>query len=347
MRIAQIAPLLLNVPPSGHGGIERMVSYITEELVRLGHEVTLFATADSQTQARLVPCSPAPLIDTDPQALIMMYILMLERVYGAEDQFDVIHSHLGHFAAPMARRHSTPTVATTHDPLRQGEEPIWREYQELALVAISNQQRQTPFPWLNWRGTVYASLPADLYSFQARAGDYLAFIGRITPEKGLPTAIAIAQQTGMPIKIAGKAYANQVEYFETQIQPLLADSLVEYVGELNDAEKDSFLGGAAALLFPIEWEEPFGMVMIEALACGTPVIATPRGAVPEIIKDGENGYLVRSVAEGVAAVERLSALDRRRCRETFEERFTIERMAQGYLAIYEQLLNEEREVGGS
>lgn len=342
MRIAQIAPLLFTVPPPGVGGIERRVSYITEELVRQGHEVTLFATAGSQTQARLAPCSPGPTFDA--QALIMLNILMLERVYKAEDQFDVIHNHLGHFAAPYARRHRTPTLSTLHDTLRQMEEPIWNEYQDIALAALSNQQRRSPFPALNWRGTVYPGLPADLFSFHERPGNYLAFISRIAPEKGLLTAIAIAQQAGMPIKIAGKVFPNQVKFFETHIQPLLDDPLVEYVGEIADAEKDSFLGGAAALLFPIEWEEPFGMVMIEALACGTPVIATPRGSVPEIISDGENGYLVRSVAEGAAAVERLSALDRRYCRATFEDRFTIERAVQEYLAIYEQLQNEARQA---
>ncbi|HEU4321580.1 MAG TPA: glycosyltransferase family 4 protein [Roseiflexaceae bacterium] len=338
MRIAQVVPLLTRVPPTGMGGIERIVWYITEELVRRGHDVTLFATGDSHTSARLVPMSPGPLPAHDGQAWMMFHLLMFERVFSEPAEFDLVHSHLDYFVGPFARRHNTPTLTTLHNPLYPFDEPVWSEYRQLPLVAISDAQRREPFPWLHVLDVVYHGIPADLYTLREQPGAYLAFLGRITPEKGLHTAIAIAQEAGVPLRIGGRPDPFHQPYFEEQIRPHLDHPLVEYIGEVNDAQKRDFLGGASALLFPIEWAEPFGLVMIEALACGTPVIAFPHGSVPEVISDGENGFVVRSVAEAVAAVHRLPELSRRRCRETFEARFTVSRMVDGYEAIYRRML---------
>ncbi len=336
VKIAQVAPLLGSIPPKGYGGIERTISHVTEELVRRGHEVTLFATADSHSSARLVPCAPMPVQADNLDQWVAFHLLMLERVYQNPQEFDVIHCHLEYFAGPLARRHPTPTVIDLHNPIRADDEVIWREYADIPVIADSEAHR-APAPWMNWQGVVYPGLPADRYLLQERPAGYLAFLGRLSPEKGLPAAVRIAEQAGLPLKVAGNRPMFYDEYFTSQIEPLLAHPLVEYIGEVNDQQKQALLGGADALLFPIEWDEPFGLVMIEALACGTPVIATPRGAVAEVVRDGENGFVIDSVEAAVAAVARLPELSRQRCREIFEERFTVGRMVDQYVAIYERL----------
>ena len=337
MRIAQVASLLGDIPPNAYGGPERVISYLTEELVQQGHEVTLFATAGSQTQAKLIPCAPKPLLDAASGQWIIYHMLMLEQVYRHEAHFDIIHCHLDFLSAPFARRHQTPTLTTMHVAIHPGKEPIFREYAEFQLAALSEFQRQHPLPWVNWQGTVHNGIPLDLYSFEPQAGEYLLFLGRISPAKGVNQAMEIATQSGIPLKIAGNIDIQARAYFE-EIQPLFDQPHIEYLGEVNDIQKQQLLGNARALLFPIEAEEAFGLVMIEAMACGTPVIAYRRGSVPEIMTDGENGFIVQSIDEAVTAIEKLSSLSRARCRALFEERFTATHMTNNYVALYEQMI---------
>jgi glycosyltransferase involved in cell wall biosynthesis len=339
MNIAQVAPLYESVPPKGYGGTERVVSYLTEELVRQGHQVTLFASGDSVTHAHLVaPCQHALRLDQQYRDHLAPHVVMLEHLFRDAAAFDIIHSHLDYLSFPLASRHLTPTLTTLHGRLDLPElVSIYQTFPMMPVVSISQDQR-TPLPWLNWQGTVYHGLPENLYAFQEGSGSYLAFLGRIAPEKRVDQAIAIAKQAGIPLKIAAKVDQVDRAYFEASIQPLLQDPLVDYIGEIGDHEKNAFLGGAAALLFPINWPEPFGLVMIEALACGTPVIAYRRGSVPEVIEDGVTGYIVDSVEEAVQAVPRALALSRRRCRQVFDTRFSACRMAQDYLRIYQGLL---------
>ncbi len=342
MRIAQVAPLNECVPPSLYGGSERVVSYLTEQLVRLGHEVTLFASGGSQTAARLVEVCPKALW-RDPQVreVLPHHVRMVELVFRAASQFDVIHFHCDYVHFPLVRRYKCPTVTTMHGMMHPPDlRPLFEEYREVPLVSISNDQR-LPIDFANWQTTVYHGLPRDLFSFSDHTQGYLAFLGRMSPEKGVDRAIEISRQTGLPLKIAGKIYPEERNYFDTSIAPLLhtAGSRVEFIGELGQREKNEFLGKAKALLFPIDWPEPFGLVMIEALACGTPVIAWQRGSVPEVLADGVNGYIVESVSEAVNAVGRLDQLNRRECRRVFEKRFTDERMAHDYLRVYERLVN--------
>ena len=338
MRIAQVATLSFSVPPTLYGGIERVVSYLTEELVVQGHEVTLYASGDSQTAARLKPACPNALrlnkglINRDAPL-----ILMQEQALGAEaDQFDIIHSHLDFLSFPMSRRCPTPVLTTLHGRLDLPElVPMFREYADMQLVSISNAQR-APLPNANWQATVYHGLP-DLYVFHPTPGKYLAYLGRICPEKRPDHAIEIAKRVGMPLRIAAKVDPVDREYFETQIEPLLDHPLIEYVGEINDAEKCDFLGNAAAVLCTYDWPEPFGIVLIEALACGTPVFAYRRGSIPEIIDDGVTGFICESMAEMVAKLDQLPSINRRRCRDEFQDRFTVERMVKDYLAVYERM----------
>jgi glycosyltransferase involved in cell wall biosynthesis len=342
VRIAQVAPLQEAVPPRFYGGTERVVSYLTENLVQLGHDVTLFASGDSKTSARLVPICPQALrLDPDCQNPVPYEVLALEAVIREADNFDVIHFHEACLHLPWTRRVRCATVTTMHGRLDLRDlVTLYREYTDVPLVSISDAQRE-PMPWANWRATVYHGLPDNLYQFHPEPGGYLAFLGRICPEKRVDRAIAIAQGAGIDLKIAAKVDAADKEYFETTIRPLLDDPLINFIGEIGDGEKEAFLGGAAALLMPIDWPEPFGLVVIEAMACGTPVIAFPFGSMPELIEPGVNGALVENIDQAVAAVEALPALDRTSCRRSFEERFTTARMARDYIGVYEALAKEQ------
>ncbi len=336
MRIAQVAPLFESVPPKLYGGTERVVSYLTEELVRLGHDVTLFATADSCTSARLVPVWPQALrLDETCADQLAPHVLMIELVARMADQFDIIHFHVAQLHLPVARRlRGVAHVTTLHGRLDLLElVPLFDEFSEIPVVSISDAQR-LPLPRAAWVGTVHHGLPPDLLPFSPTPGDYLAFLGRVSPEKGVGRAIAIAKACGMPLRIAAKVDPADRVYFETEIRPRLDDPLVEFIGEIGEDEKGRFLGGARALLFPIDWPEPFGVVMIEALACGLPVVAFEGGSVREVISDGVNGLVVRSLEEAVQAVRRIDSIDRRACRAEFERRFTASRMAADYLAVY-------------
>jgi len=341
MRIAQVSPLWESVPPKLYGGTERIVSFITEELVRLGHDVTLFASGDSETAARLEAICPRALrLITSSFIREAPLTLQLERAFGAVDEFDLIHSHLDFLGFPVARRCHTPVITTLHGRLDLPElEPVYREFAEMPLVSISDAQR-LPLPWANWQATVHHGLPRDLYSFHPQPGQYLAFLGRIAPEKCPDRAIAIATRAGIPLRIAAKVDPADRDYFKERIEPLMDHPLVEFLGEITDAEKNDFLGGACALLAPFDWPEPFGLVFIEALACGTPVLAYRRGSVPELIENGVTGYVCEQMDEFITAVKQLSIIDRRRCRHAFEARFTVERMVQDYLDVYEQIVTD-------
>ena len=345
MKIAQVSPLWESVPPKLYGGTERIVSYLTEELVRLGHDVTLFASGDSNTAAKLRAASPEALrLSNGIFNRDAPLVTLLEQALGsASSEFDIIHSHLYFIGFPLARRCATPVIATMHGRLDLPElVPVFREFAEMPLISISNAQRG-PLPWCNWEATVYHGLPSSLYTFHPRPGKYLAFLGRIAPEKRPDHAIEIAKRLGMPIRIAAKVDAADRNYFEAEIEPLMAHPLVEYVGEINDDEKNDFLGDAYAMLAPYDWPEPFGLVLIEALACGTPVIAYRRGSIPEVIDDGVTGFVGETLNDMVDAVERVASLDRAHCRQAFDARFTVERMAQDYLAVYGQLSADDRE----
>ena len=340
MKIAQLSPLWESVPPQLYGGTERIVSYLTEELVRQGHEVTLFASGDSTTAAQLTACCPRALRlhETGLVNRDAPLILMQEKALGPESgQYDVIHSHLDFLSFPLSRRAHTPVVTTLHGRLDLPElQPIFDEYAEMPVVSISDAQRK-PLPQANWAGTVYHGIPQNLYSLHERSGSYLAFLGRISPEKCPDHAIEVAKRVGMPLRIAAKVDPADHVYFKDKIERLLDHPLIEYVGEINDAEKNDFLGEAAALLCPYDWPEPFGLVLIEAMACGTPVLAYRQGSIPEIIDHGVTGYICKSISDMAQAVAGLSLIDRRRCREIFEKRFTVERMVKDYLAIYESM----------
>jgi glycosyltransferase involved in cell wall biosynthesis len=339
MRIAQVAPLYESVPPKYYGGTERIVSYLTEELVRQGQEVTLFASGDSETSARLVPaCRRSLRLDKHCEDQLVHHILMLERVFRRASEFDVIHFHVDYLHFPLSRRQVVTQLTTLHGRLDLPDlVPLYREFPDMPLVSISDAQRE-PLPRAGWEATVYHGLPEHLYRFRSQPGSYLAFLGRISPEKRVDRAIEIARQVGLPLKIAAKVDRVDQEYFKWLVQPLLRDSLVEFVGEIGEGEKDEFLGDAYALLFPIDWPEPFGLVMIEAMACGTPVIAYRQGSVPEVIEEGRTGFVVEELDEAVEAVRRVPELSRQRCREVFEQRFTATRMARDYLEVYQRLI---------
>jgi glycosyltransferase involved in cell wall biosynthesis len=340
MRIAQVAPLSESVPPKLYGGTERVVSYLTEELVRLGHEVTLFASGDSQTRAKLVAACPRALWrDPECRETLPHRVRLIELVFEDVSRFDLIHFHCDYLHFPLLRRCPCPSVTTLHGRLHTPDlKALFAEYAEVPLVSISDDQRQ-PIPGANWQATVYHGLPRKSHTFRERPGDYLAFLGRISPEKRLDRAVEIARRTGMKLKVAAKIYPEERDYFKQTIEPLLhtSRSFVEFVGEVGGREKDEFLGNAYAMLFPIDWPEPFGLVMIEALACGTPVIAWRCGSVPEVVADGVTGFIVDSIEQAVQAVGRVEWLNRRVCRNVFEERFDAARMAGNYLQVYRRV----------
>ncbi len=340
MRIAQVAPLFERVPPKQYGGTERVVSYLTEELVRQGHDVTLFASADSVTRARLVPqCERALRLDPDAIDRMAHHILMLERVFARAQEFDVVHFHVDYLHFPLSRREGLAQVTTLHGRLDLPDlQPLFREFTDMPVVSISHAQRR-PLPSAHWYGTVHHGLPRDLYRFQREPGKYLAFVGRISPEKRLDRAIAIARRAGWRLRIAAKVDAADRDYFGATIRPLLRQPGIEYIGEIGDQDKQAFFGNALALLFPIDWPEPFGLVLLESMACGTPIIAYRHGSVPEIIESGVNGFIVDGIDDAVRAVEQAASLDRSRCRAAFERLFTVDRMARDYVRIYERLVN--------
>jgi glycosyltransferase involved in cell wall biosynthesis len=336
--IAQISPLIESVPPKLYGGTERIVSYLTEELVRQGHEVALFASGDSETSAELVPCAPEALRLARVPDPLPYYVLQLEKLLRRAGEFDVLHFHIDYLHFPLVRYTAFPAVTTMHGRLDLPYiRPLFAEFGDMPLVSISDHQRK-PLPAARWIATVPHGLPADLYSFApAGGGGYLAFLGRICPEKRPDRAIEIARRAGVELKIAAKVDKADESYFQEVIRPLLKEPRIDYVGEITDGEKQAFLGGAMALLFPIDWPEPFGLVQIEAMACGTPVVAWRKGSVPEVIEHAATGYIVEDMREAVAAVENVGALSRETVRRGFEKRFSIERVAREYVRVYESL----------
>jgi glycosyltransferase involved in cell wall biosynthesis len=343
MKIAQVAPLYERIPPKFYGGTERVVSYLTEELVRQGHEVTLFASGDSITNAKLVsPWGKSLRLGEGYKYAGVAHLLLLEEVFKRAKQFDIIHFHVDYLHFPMSRRNKIPSITTLHGRLDLPElEPVYKEYPEMPLVSISYDQR-TPLSKVNWQDTVYHGLPEELYTFNANPENYLVFLGRIAPDKKLDLAIEIAKRAGLKLKIAAKIDPYDRKYFEREIRHLLNHPLIEFIGEVGEVEKNTLLGNAKALLFPIDWPEPFGLVMIEAMACGTPVIAFCRGSVPEVIDEGVTGFICSNVKEAVAAVEKIPSLSRKKCREVFEKKYSVEVMANNYLKLYKKLLNETK-----
>ncbi len=345
MRIAQVSPLYESVPPKLYGGTERVVSYLTEELVKMGHDVTLFASADSETSARLIGVCPSALrLSKNVIDPLAHHVLMLEKVMKHLREFDIIHFHIDYIHFPLIRSKRIRSLTTLHGRLDIGDIfPLYREYREIPVVSISNEQRR-PLPFLNWVGTVYHGIPEDLYRPVYKKGKYLAFIGRMSPEKRPDLAIEIAKKAGIPLKMAAKVDDANREYFESVVKPLLDTELVEFIGEIGEAEKNEFLGNALAMLFPIDWPEPFGLVMIESMACGTPVLARRCGSVPEVMKDGVSGYVFDEVDEAVKLLERIDRIDRRSVRRYFEERFTASRMAEDYVELYNMQLEALKKV---
>ncbi len=342
MRIAQVAPLHESVPPKLYGGTERVVSYLTEELVNMGHEVILFASGDSQTKAQLIPICPCALrLDKNCRDPLIWHFYMLEEVFKKAKFFDVIHFHIEYLHLPLATRYNTPFITTLHGRLDLPEHvPFFRKFKDAPFVSISYSQRKW-LPWLNWQATIYHGLPKELYKFYPEKGKYLAFLGRISPEKRPDRAIEIAEKFGMELKIAAKVDKADEVYFKEVIKPMLKSPWVEFIGEIGEKEKNEFLGKAYALIFPIDWPEPFGLVMIESLACGTPVVAWNCGSVPEIIKDGETGFIVDNIDSAVHALDKVANLNRHNCRKEFEKRFTARRMAEEYIHIYQRVMEKE------
>lgn len=342
MRIAQIAPLAESVPPKGYGGTERVVAWLADELVARGEDVTLFATADSRTSARLVPCAPRGLRRAGLRNHIPQTLVMLHEVRRRADEFDVLHFHIDLFHFPLFHDVARQTVTTLHGRLDLAEiHPLYEAFPDMPLVSISDSQR-LPMPPVDWRATIHHGLPVSDYPFRGDSrGGYLAFLGRIAPEKRPDRAIEIAVRAGLPLRIAAKVDPVDQEYFAAKIAPMLEHPLVEFVGEIGDAQKPDFLGDALALLMPIDWPEPFGLVMIEAMSAGTPVIAWRNGSVPEVIDEGVTGCIIDSIEEGVAAATRVREMSRHGVRARFEERFSASRMAAEYLEVYEALRARE------
>ena len=349
MRIAQVAPPFESVPPARYGGTERVVSTLTEELVRRGHEVTLFASGDSQTSASLVPTVERALWHQTPplKDFAPYWAITLGHVWEHMEEFDVVHSHLDYFAYPMARAGVRPVVTTLHGRLDLPEQqPLYRHFRDVPLVSISDAQRR-PVPDANWVATIYHGIELDEFTFNPQMGGYLAFLGRISPDKGLDTAIRVARRAGVPLLIAARMPLPHMQdpnvqadwaYWENEIQPLLEGRQVELLGQLAGRDKDEFLRNAAALLFPVRWPEPFGLVMVEALACGTPVLALNGGSVPEVIQDGVTGFIRDTEDELVDVLGRIAELDRARCRAEAERRFSPAAMADAYERVYARIV---------
>jgi glycosyltransferase involved in cell wall biosynthesis len=341
MKIAQIAPLIESVPPRLYGGTERIVSYLTEDLVRLGHDVTLFASGDSITSSELAPCCTRALrLDPSVRDVIPHFMLMIDKVRERAEEFDVLHFHIDLFHFPLFRSLAAQTLTTLHGRQDLADlKPFYSRFSEMPLISISDDQRK-PLPHANFVATIHHGIPSGLHQPSFEQGSYLAFLGRISPEKRPDRAIRIARAAGIPLKIAAKVDKVDEDYFRNDIAPLIAGGGVEFVGEINEREKTKFLSEAAALMFPVDWPEPFGLVMIEAMACGTPVLAFRRGSVTEVIEDGVTGKLVDSEEEAVAALPALLSYDRRTVRQRFEKRFTATRMAKDYVDSYRQLLKK-------
>jgi glycosyltransferase involved in cell wall biosynthesis len=340
LKIAQVAPLYESVPPRAYGGTERVVSYLTEALVEMGHEVTLFASGDSITSANLVSVVPRGLrLDPRNPDPLVWHTIMMDMVLKAAQSFDVIHFHTDVLQLALVGHCQTPCVSTAHGRLDLPDlKPLFRCFPKHPMVSISTSQR-APLPGLNWRATVHHGLPMGLYSPHLQPKDYFAFVGRISPEKRPDRAIEIARACNTSLRIAAKVDPADQAYFESTIEPLLDDPLVSYVGEIDDAAKNDFIGNARALLMPIDWPEPFGLVMIEAMACGTPVIAYRHGSVPEIIEEGVTGFIVEDQEQAIAAARNIGRIDRRRCRQVFEQRFAARVMAKRYLDVYRELVD--------
>lgn len=343
MRIAQVSPLFEAVPPKLYGGTERVVYSLTEELVAMGHDVTLFASGDSVTSATLAPMRQEALrLDPTVKDWVATYMRMVELIYRRADEFDILHFHIDYFPLALFSRQRTPFLTTLHGRLDLPEfKDVYELYPDAPFVSISNAQRK-PIPRLNWVRTVLHGMPARLLTPRPVKPSYVAFLGRISPEKGVDRAIRIAGRAGVTLKIAAKVDNADREYFEAQIKPLLSLPHVEFIGEIDDSQKPEFLSGAHALLFPINWPEPFGLVMIESMACGTPVIAFNCGSVPEVMDHGLTGFVVNDEDEAVAAIGRLGELDRTKVRQQFDRRFTARRMAQDYLDLYGELRQPAR-----
>ena len=343
MRIAQIAPLFEAVPPKLYGGTERVVYSLTEELVAMGHDVTLFASGDSITSAKLdAPWPRALRLDPDIRDWVATYAMLIEHVRQRAHLFDVLHFHIDYWPNSVFTRQNTPFLTTLHGRLDLPEfAAVYRFFPTVPLISISDAQRR-PIPDLNWAATVHHGIPGQLLTPVPAEQSYFAFLGRISPEKGIERAIRIARAAGVKLKVAAKIDNADRAYYEREVAPLLADANVEFIGEINDAQKPAFLSGARALLFPIDWPEPFGLVMIEAMACGCPVIAFRRGSVPEVMDDGVTGFIVENVEEAVAATRRLDEIDRATVRRVFERKWTARRMAEDYVAVYERLIRAGR-----
>jgi glycosyltransferase involved in cell wall biosynthesis len=339
MRIAQVSPLFEAVPPKLYGGTERVVHSLTEELVAMGHDVTLFASGDSITSATLAPMRREALrLDPTVRDWVAYYMKMVEMIYRRADEFDVIHFHIDYFPLSLFSRQRTPFLTTLHGRLDLTEfKEIYETFPHAPFVSISNSQRR-PIPSLNWVRTVLHGMPAQRLKPLPVKQSYFAFLGRVSPEKGLDRAIAIAARAGVKLKVAAKIDNADRAYYESEIKPLLSQGHVEFIGEIDDSQKPEFLSGAHALLFPIDWPEPFGLVMIEAMACGTPVIAYNCGSVPEVIDHGLTGFIVPDEDAAVSAISRLGELDRTAIRRRFDQRFTARRMAEDYVDVYEELI---------
>ncbi len=348
MRIAQVSPLIESVPPKLYGGTERIVSYLTDALVSDGHDVTLYASGDSSTLARLRPVCPRALrFDPSQPRPTPYHLLAIEKVMAEADDYDIIHFHHDFLHFPLARRHPIPSVTTLHGRLNIPDVmPLYHEFTDVPLVSISDAQRE-PVPWMNWQQTIYHGVPDSHLPYDPDGGDHVVFLGRMTPEKRPDLAIRIAREAGLRIRLAAKIDPVDQEWFDTVVKPMLDDPGVEFVGEITESEKGEFLGGALAMLFPIDWPEPFGLVMIESMACGTPVIAFRAGSVPEVIDEGVTGFIVEDVPSAVAAVKRVAELDRRAIRDVFDRRFSVRRMTSDYVELYEHLMATQQNHSGA